>query len=466
MSVVTEISVADHPAANVKLAAEPAEPSGSGALNGVTGTAARAPDERVPHPLPTRVDSLDGLRALAAGLVFFFHLQGIAQVSITASASWLFDLVCRGWVGVDLFYVLSGLFIGLAVMRPRKWEPWVFAKRRCRRILPAYYLSILILATLVSPVFFLSTNGLLHVLSHLTFTHGFFLEHQSTINGVYWTLGVEWWFYLLMLLVAPLLRSRRGFPLVVAAFLIVPYAWRAGVFYGTDLGHDRWRFFLGNQLPGSLDEFAVGIVLARWFIQRGRVRASVPDKAPAAAVAGRLTAARTTAFRVACSPAALGVAAAGLLGWCQWLMSWHSGDYWNVPYMMICWKTMLAMGFGLLIASFLVSGPWLGAALHWTGISYVGRISYSIYLVHGPVIMAFNGARQTSDLTASSDAAFALACVVVTLLIASVSYYLVELPWLKGPEAGRPETYAVAGLSAEPAGIAGAAVRAAPVAIG
>ncbi|MDB5304635.1 MAG: hypothetical protein JWM97_2184, partial [Phycisphaerales bacterium] len=155
MSVVTEISVADHPAANVKLAAEPAEPSGSGALNGVTGTAARAPDERVPHPLPTRVDSLDGLRALAAGLVFFFHLQGIAQVSITASASWLFDLVCRGWVGVDLFYVLSGLFIGLAVMRPRKWEPWVFAKRRCRRILPAYYLSILILATLVSPVFFL-----------------------------------------------------------------------------------------------------------------------------------------------------------------------------------------------------------------------------------------------------------------------------------------------------------------------
>src|SRR5947209_7294480 len=86
---------------------------------------------RVPHPLPTRVDSLDGLRALAIILVFFYHVREIARIPTTESAGPLYDMLGLGWIGVDLFYVLSGMFISLAIMRPRRWEPVVFAKRRC-----------------------------------------------------------------------------------------------------------------------------------------------------------------------------------------------------------------------------------------------------------------------------------------------------------------------------------------------
>jgi peptidoglycan/LPS O-acetylase OafA/YrhL len=81
----------------------------------------------------SRIDGLDGLRGIAIGLVLIHHLHaylltwwpssgGLAEGEAGQVLHFL-------WVGVDLFYVLSGFFISLTVLRANDWCC-------CRRILP------------------------------------------------------------------------------------------------------------------------------------------------------------------------------------------------------------------------------------------------------------------------------------------------------------------------------------------
>src|SRR5271163_1091894 len=88
-----------------------------------------------------RLHGLDTLRALAIFLVVIFHLQGLLPESLLPVAS-------VGWIGVDLFFVLSGFLIGGQLLkpyldggRPRLSE---FYRRRAYRILPAFFAVLLL----------------------------------------------------------------------------------------------------------------------------------------------------------------------------------------------------------------------------------------------------------------------------------------------------------------------------------
>lgn len=372
-----------------------------------------AGDDPTAAPAPNaalhRIDSLDALRALAVLLVFAVHLQETAGIRAGSPDDLLYRVVQVGWIGVDLFYVLSGFFIGLAVMRPAEWRPFDFLARRARRILPAYYVSILLLVTLGNTYFITSENGLWHLLSHLALVHKFVPGHEGSINGVYWTLAVEWWFYILMLLCAPLLRSRRGFYPTVVAFFVVAYAWRAGTFHLVAPDPVYQRFWWATQLPGTLDEFGVGILTARWAC--GRPGASASPRAK----------------YLACAFFALAV---GVLVWSIRTLLAHAGEYWVNAFMVVIWRTFLAAGFGLTIVSFLLAGPGLGTVFYHHGLSYVGKISYSIYLYHYPVILAMSANRASGELVAASDPMFVFVCAVAVLILSSLSFYMVERPWL------------------------------------
>ena len=92
---------------------------------------------------PARVPQLDGVRGVAVGLAVFFHYCSDVNLPIVAR------LAAGGWVGVDLFFVLSGFLIGGIVLANRDAVNLfaVFYFRRFLRIFPLYY-ALLITVTL------------------------------------------------------------------------------------------------------------------------------------------------------------------------------------------------------------------------------------------------------------------------------------------------------------------------------
>ena len=91
----------------------------------------------------TRDQALDGLRGIAILLVLVGHLIEIQPTS--ALTGWLNQAIKSLWIGVDLFFVLSGYLITDILVRTRQDARRVrnFYMRRALRIFPAYYLIVI-----------------------------------------------------------------------------------------------------------------------------------------------------------------------------------------------------------------------------------------------------------------------------------------------------------------------------------
>jgi peptidoglycan/LPS O-acetylase OafA/YrhL len=346
---------------------------------------------------PRRIGSLDALRAVAVISVLLLHLLEVGKVEVP-------QVFRFGWMGVDLFYVLSGFFIGSAVIRPAVWQPRDYARNRILRIVPAYYASMLITIAFVVPTYLLSWDGFKHILSHLLFVHNLDIETHASINGVYWTLGVEASFYVLMAFIAPCLRrSPRSFAVTIGLCFAVTYAWRISVYqYGSDDGFER--FFIATQLPGMLDQFAIGIIAAYIHLKTDLIAAITGPKRVALGLATIFTC--VTAFGY---------------------LSHHAGDYWFTFTAITFWRTWIAAGFAMAILFLLTSHEaWLDGLFRYSLLSYTGKISYSIYLYHIPVILSVTAACQAAGL---GHLASLVVTVVTTWLFSSASYYLVEDRW-------------------------------------
>lgn len=159
-----------------------------------------------------RFPALDGMRAVAAVLVVFFHFGGPDAL--------------QGWVGVQMFFVLSGFLITTLMLREERDTGSVslrdFYLRRAFRILPVYYvvLAVTVLGNMLTGIF--ESSGLRNaVLYDLFFLNEFVSGHNPYQHT--WTLGIEQKFYLvwpLLLIVAGTIRWRVG----VAGFAIAAAA--------------------------------------------------------------------------------------------------------------------------------------------------------------------------------------------------------------------------------------------------
>ena len=93
----------------------------------------------MPHSKPDRLHGLDTLRAIAIVVVILFHAYTFGPAALHPIASF-------GWMGVDLFFVLSGYLIGTQLLRPytRGQRPSLisFYWRRSIRVLPAYWVVL------------------------------------------------------------------------------------------------------------------------------------------------------------------------------------------------------------------------------------------------------------------------------------------------------------------------------------
>lgn len=350
---------------------------------------------------------IDILRGFAALSVVVFHVIahfGWKDFPISGPLVW-FRI---GGLGVDLFFVISGFVIALSAfgkLRESDYRGFArsFSRARVARIVPLYYLTCLVFIVFNEPGLVFEPSVRPQIVTHALFLHSWIVTHQGGINGANWSVSVEMQFYVAMLLLAPWLRTAR--PLAVAlGALTISWGWRAAVFYLVD-AHGTWGtfpvFVFSTELPGMLDEFAVGILLARFILS------------PAGGLF--LLWARKWLWVMPFATTIVVMAALHVY--------WRNSTYWDSALMVTGFKSVLAVACGMVVLT-ACTLQFPVVVLLTAPVRYLGTISYGIYLWHIPVILALKRVTWVDGPTA-------LPYVIgLTLLFAAGSWHFFERPLL------------------------------------
>lgn len=352
---------------------------------------------------------LHGLRGLAALIVLLFHWRtnfpafGNAASKVEALGhQWnLMFLIDYGWVGVQWFFVLSGYLLGGVLWnKPLNGRNVMdFWQRRFTRIYPGLWFQLLLMSLLTSYTFLLKDLDPLRMLNNALLWLHPMPGGSAPYNGVWWTLPIELGFYLVVPLCLVWYRNTGVWSLLILGFT-VSIGWRYGIAQwsaseglGLDIGTLR-------QLPGSLSLFLVGMALNHW---RNPGRLPLPGL-------------------LLCAVALL------YLGW-LYALSQQPRALSDALWVAYFWEPLM----GILIAGivYLVVQPSVPA--RWLGckpLLLMGTWSYGIYLWHFPVLRLLPRTVPGPWKTVEGSLLALLICLVVTTLLAMLSYYLVERPAL------------------------------------
>lgn len=276
---------------------------------------------------------IDILRGFAALSVVVYHvIEHFQWATFPIEGPLLWFRI--GWMGVDLFFVISGFVIALSAFSlidkigPSGFRR-PFMKRRIARIMPLHYLTCLVFLAFVIPASVLAHEFLGNLIGHLGFFHNLSWRWSGAINGPNWSVAVEMQFYLLIMALAPLLRDCKWWLIPLVA-LPVAWTWRYGAFVMVPIDPETgpfFRFWASTQLPGTLDQFAVGVLLAR-LMRSDRA-------APAVDMLRR-------------KPWLIGLVAVAAI-WLTLALFWPRASFWDHLGMVLFWRTLAAISFGLVV---------------------------------------------------------------------------------------------------------------------
>ena len=387
---------------------------------------------------PQEIAALDGLRAMAALSVLVYHALATAGAKTIIAGhdfTWTYFYTESG---VDLFFTLSGFLLFLPYARailggkPAP-HPRVFYRRRALRILPAYYVSLGVLALATFGVSW-SPIGVQNVLAHVVLLHDISPAFNRTISGPFWTLAVEWQFYLVLPLIAWLIgRFSNGSPrrLVVGVLGVIALAltlrevdallasYRAALpgpaVPWIDLAQ---RVIIGSQ-GKYLEVFGVGMLCSVIYTLTRR--------------AGALTTRRTKLAGLTL----LGLALLSYLTLAP-LVYERRNAILAAFYLaldptdmqMLLGPLLLGLGYGALTLGALFAPPLLRAPFEWGPLRFVGLISYSLYLWHESIINLIFPQIAVSDGVLRGVVALAIG-LGVAIPFAYLSYQVVERPFLR-----------------------------------
>ena len=364
-------------------------------------------------PRGDRDQALDGLRAVAALMVVFYHCGVQLQVP---------PFVIPGYSGVHLFFVLSGYLISrpfwARLVNEQPLPSWrKYAVRRFVRIYPTYFLALVVFITmrfaghLRAPTF---ADVLLHLL--LVFNWGDAAQFLA-INIAMWTLAIEAQFYVLLPFAAGLAkklaptRGRLGVLLVVLAFVLVGWVSRWLEYRSTLPGQLRFR------LPFSFfDLFATGMLVA--YLE--------------------LTQSAFLRARLRVRGGLLLLAAALLLGTNYWLVAVGGSDWLSPPTLALAclYPTLICVAFALILLVLLTRTRHRVAILTSAPFVFIGQISYSMYLFHVGVgyFLLTRLPHALGQWLGLHPPVYALVQLGPVLLVSYVVYRLVERPSLRWVE--------------------------------
>jgi peptidoglycan/LPS O-acetylase OafA/YrhL len=328
---------------------------------------------------------IDGLRAIAVGCVVIFH----------AFPRWM----PGGFVGVDVFFVISGFLISGIILRNLANESFTFAgfyAGRIRRILPSLVLTLA--ATWALGWFVLSSADYetlgRHILAASTFVSNFILGQEQGYFAAsatskpllhLWSLAIEEQFYLIWPATLYLIWRLRLSPTpILLGLIVISFGWSVTA----SLERSVWSFYSPQT---RLWELAIGALLAC-------------GMTPAAELRDR--------YRLGNLLALAGLVSIGV--------STFGFDA-TSPYP--SWRAMLPVGGAALLV---LAGPgaWINQRmLSRDGVVLVGLISYPLYLFHWPLL-------SFASVAAGGEPSAIVRCAIVTASFAAAwaSYQFVEKP--------------------------------------
>jgi len=359
-----------------------------------------------------RLPELDGLRAIAVLLVLAAHNLCCLPV---AGLRWVGE---RGWIGVDLFFVLSGFLIGGILLdhRPAKNYYQTFYLRRFLRIVPLY-------AVLVLPGLLVLSFGWQHYFrGHALAGESvggawlcvFFVQNFSSLLHwelprylvPTWSVAVEEQFYLLL---PPLVRhlDARKLPwLLVPAIVFAPLL-RGAMFlaYGGLVARSGYTL-----LPCRWDSLLLGVLCALAYRQPGFRQW----------VAARLRAARIFWL----------LAVVVSMAWLSWTRDRLD------PRLEIFGYTMIDLCFASTLLLAVLNPPGiLHRVLSWPGFKPVAAISYALYLLHSPMLgvveSLFRFAHVECDKISWTEGGLAAVSLAATVLVSAWSWKFLERPMIR-----------------------------------
>jgi peptidoglycan/LPS O-acetylase OafA/YrhL len=368
---------------------------------------------------PGALAELDGLRAIAILLVLARHAVRPFQNEspLLPLGSWDAAIpLLNGWVGVDLFFVLSGFLIAGHLLRHRDRPGGLalgpYLAKRALRIVPAYFAVLLIVAAGLVPLYAFSQDALgLRVAYHALFLQDYL---PSTIVVTFWSLGVEEKFYLLApLILAAVLSWRRPaaqIALVAALILVGPAARLASAFAHPEI--DAYvPFFYTFRTPfhACIDALMIGVLGALLHHHREHF---AWQRHPVLIRAVLWSALAALAWLLLAQPLL------AEFGWFEKVLQ----------------PLLIALGAGGVLCG-IVLGERPVPVLRGLTLLVLARLSYSLYLVHLPLIpgllwLVDGPLGLAGAATGIRLAAFVPLFATASLLAAAVLHYVVEKPFL------------------------------------
>jgi peptidoglycan/LPS O-acetylase OafA/YrhL len=328
---------------------------------------------------------LDSLRGVAVLLVLFFHGFGFqfGAAKLPRLARLFVVATMPGWVGVNLFFVLSGFLI-TGILLDSKHHPQYYRRfytRRALRILPAYYALLLILSLIPLTGWFEHRQiswqfiGLSFVyLSNVTGFFGVPAQYAAL-----WSLAVEEHFYLLWPTVIRSLSRRAISYFAIAIVVVCPILRALSYYLGLQYGAGYTWLVADGLAIGSL----LGLLSRSWLADRSRMKRA----------------------SIGCMAAGATLIAVG------------------VPFGILLGRTFVGAVFRLTALNVFFTGA-LGSTLvlgtgnlRWMvlrpGLRFFGKISYGLYLIH---MLAFDFtdhliAQYVPDPVAAARGSFSLMCL-------------------------------------------------------
>ena len=338
----------------------------------------------------SQIPGLDGLRAIAAFLVVFYHF-GLPGVS--------------GGIGVLIFFVLSGFLITWLLLKEIDRSGTVslrdFYARRSLRIFPAFYcyaaLALVMLALTHRPILWpQAIAALLYVNNYYQAIHG----HITSAFSHTWSLGIEEQFYLLWpaVLIGALTGKPAGYRRAAAILCASILAF--WIYRGILVARDVSQVYRYEAFDARADNLLAGCLLA--VLLR-------------AGIAPRL-------WSWLCTRSWRALPVVGLLALSNFAELAYGPGY-RDTIGDIAEPLLTAIFIAQIIA---MAGTRLWGWLNARWIVYLGRISYSIYLYQAIVM-----GEPKRLLSAYPVAAQLAVCITMVILAASCSYFFIERPFLR-----------------------------------
>lgn len=376
---------------------------------------------------------LDGTRAIAAIYVVLHHCYQWVWAPTVPDWAWPYV----GWFAfahfaVSAFIAISGFSLMLRVVRDDGLlvgGGWTFFKRRARRILPPYYFAIAV-TLLLDWLLIGKPSGTVWDLSlpvtprtilvHLFLVHNLDPVNNFTINGVFWSIAVEWQIYFFFPLLVVLIRRLNALAVVLSTFVLCALFYLGfPMLWGHVLNHVPPNYnlvYLSDRLTQVIDYlglFTLGMLAALlayaphkpWEVARQRVPWGLVGVVSFVGLAGTL--------------------------------ALYGRAFTHEIIFLDDILTALAV-LALFVAAARSRESLAARTLGWKPLAFVGTYAYSVYLMHTPIIAViylygFMPYVMVPFHLSNLSAMFALMGIVtpVVLVLSYIFFLFFERPFLK-----------------------------------